>query len=164
MKRIICMGNRYSPEDSAGPKVYDRLLQSALPRDTEVIDGGLAGLDLLRFFDGAECVLFVDSVSGFGRPNDIVVLDAGDVSAYAGGTYDHSSGLAYLLRVLPQVCDGAVPDIMLVGIEAGSDDETIDEAATLALSVFDEHRTPGTLFRPGIRERRNAYENQRNAD
>ena len=74
MKRIICIGNCYTPDDAAGPKVYDRLLQCALPNDIEVIDGGLAGLNLLRFIDNAERVVFVDNVSGFGQPNEIVVL------------------------------------------------------------------------------------------
>jgi len=42
MKRIICIGNGYIPEDAAGHKVYDRILQQPLPHDIEVIYGGLA--------------------------------------------------------------------------------------------------------------------------
>ena len=37
-KRIICVGNRYRPEDSAGPMVYDQLVNDKLPKDIEVID------------------------------------------------------------------------------------------------------------------------------
>lgn len=135
MKRIICIGNCYTPEDAAGPKVYDRLLQHTLPHDIEVIDGGLAGLNLLRFMDGAERVVFVDNVSGFGQPNEIIVLEAEDVVTFAGNGYDHSSGLAYLLRVLPEVCEGSVPQILLMGIEVDPDDGTIDKAASLALKI-----------------------------
>lgn len=138
MKRIICIGNCYTPEDAAGPKVYDRLLQHTLPHDIEVIDGGLAGLNLLRFMDGAERVVFVDNVSGFGQPNEIIVLEAEDVATFAGNGYDHSSGLAYLLRVLPEVCEGSVPQILLMGIEVGQDDGTIDKAASLALKIAEE--------------------------
>ncbi len=146
MKRIICIGNCYTPEDAAGPKVYDRLLQHTLPHDIEVIDGGLAGLNLLRFMDGAERVVFVDNVSGFGQPNEIIVLEAEDVATLAGNEYDHSSGLTYLFRVLPEVCDGAVPQILLVGIELGTDDGTIDKAASLALKIAIEKRRPNTRF------------------
>ena len=37
-KRIICVGNRYRPEDSAGPMVYDQLVSDRLPKDIEVIE------------------------------------------------------------------------------------------------------------------------------
>lgn len=141
-KRIICIGNRYIPEDAAGSKVYERLLQGALPLDVEVIDGGLAGLNLLRFVEGAERVVFVDSVSGFIQPNEnkenengIVVLEAADVAPVAGSRYEHSAGLVYLLRVLPDVCDGIVPHMLLVGIEGQPDEEVIDKAAALAVKI-----------------------------
>jgi hydrogenase maturation protease len=143
MKRIICIGNRYIPEDAAGPEVYERLLQYALPSDVEAIDGGLAGLNLLRFIEGAERVVFVDRVSGFGQPDpgkrdrsrEIVVLEAADVTVAAEGQYDHSAGLAYLLHVLPEVCEGAMPPILLVGIEGHPDERVIDQAAALALEM-----------------------------
>jgi len=134
MKRIICIGNRYVPEDAAGSQVYERLLQDALPSDVQVIDGGLAGLNLLPFIEGAERVVFVDSVSGFGE-NGIVVLKAADVAAAAESGYGHAAGLAYLLRVLPDVCDGTVPHILLVGIEGQPNKNTIAQAAVLALHI-----------------------------
>ncbi len=150
MKRIICIGNRYDPEDAAGPEVYKRLLQYTLPPDVEVIDGGLAGLDLLRFIEGAERVVFVDRVAGFGQSklgeqdmsSQIVVLEAADVAAVAGSRYEHSAGLAYLLRVLPEVSEDVVPHILLVGIEGHPDTGIIDAAASLALkiAVEDGHR------------------------
>ncbi len=150
MKRIICIGNRYILEDAAGPKVYERLRHCLLPHDIEVIDGGLAGLNLLRFVEGAEQVVFVDSVSGFGQPNpagrdvssQIVVLEAADVTAAVESKYDHAAGLAYLWQVLPQVCEGNVPHILLVGIEGYPDEKIVDEAATLALQIVVEGSRP----------------------
>ncbi|MFC1975804.1 hydrogenase maturation protease [Chloroflexota bacterium] len=143
MKRIICIGNPYIPEDTAGPKVYKRLLQYTLPNDVEIIDGGLAGLDLLRFVEGAERVVFVDRVSGFGQPNsgkqdancEIVVLDAANIASVAANRYDHAAGLAYLLHVLPEVCENPVPPTVLVGIEGHPDKRVIDKAAALALEI-----------------------------
>ncbi len=140
MKRIICIGNRYVREDAAGPAVHRRLLRGALPPDVEVIDGGLAGLDLLRFVEGAARVVFVDAVRGLGpseRPNGagVVVLEAADAAALATDRYDHGAGLPYLLRILPQVCEGALPPVLLVGIEGTADDAVIDRAAALALQA-----------------------------
>jgi hydrogenase maturation protease len=145
MKRIICIGNRYVPEDAAGLRVYDQLVHMSLPQDIEVIDGGLAGLDLLQFIEGAERVVFVDRIVGFSQPQPgqgqwnesdaIVVLDTSDVTALATRRYDHTAGLAYLLRVLPMVCEGVIPSIQLVGIKSYPCDEVVRKATEIALNI-----------------------------
>ena len=137
MKRIICIGNRYAAEDAAGPAVYDHLRRLELPAGLELIDGGLAGLDLLRYLEGAEQVVFVDSVSGAQRGdlNTVVILAEEEVAARASSRYDHAAGLAYLLRVLPEVCEGALPQVSLVGIQGHPDQAAIHEAAALALKI-----------------------------
>lgn len=135
MNRIICIGNRYVVEDAAGPAVHDFLWRRPLPADIEVIDGGLAGLDLLRTVEGAERVVFVDSLMGYADKPGVYPLDPWAVVAEAAGGYGHESGLAYLLRVLPAVCEGALPEIFLIGIEGPLQEETIAEAADLALGI-----------------------------
>ena len=135
MRRIICIGNRYAAEDAAGPAVYDYLRRLELPASLELIDGGLAGLDLLRHLEGAEQVVFVDSVSGFGDLSRVLILAEEEVAALASSRYDHSAGLAYLLRILPEVCEGALPQVRLVGIEGHPDQAAIHEAAALALKI-----------------------------
>ena len=134
-KRIICVGNRYRPEDSAGPMVYDQLVSDRLPRDIEVIDGGLAGLNLLRFIHGADRVVFIDAVNGFRPSGGVIVLDAEDASRHADTIFGHSAGLAYCLRILPEVHDGKLPDIFVVGIEGTTDPNTILKAAEMSLKI-----------------------------
>ncbi len=136
MRRIICIGNRYVVEDAAGPAVYDYLRQLQLPAGVELIDGGLAGLDLLRYVEGAEQVVFVDSMSGNCCSPRVHVLAGEEVARLAGSRYDHSAGLAYLLRVLPALCGRSVPQVRLVGIEGLPDQETIHAAAALALEII----------------------------
>ena len=144
MKRIICVGNRYAPSDAAGPRVYDRLAVMALPCDVEVVDGGVAGLNLLHLAEGVERVVFVDAVEGFGRPGEVVVVSATDAAAGSGARYDHSAGLGYLLRVLPAVCDGPPPDVLLVGIEGPAGDDTIAAAADACVEAAADGRRPST--------------------
>jgi len=134
-KRIICVGNRFAPEDAAGSRVYARLLQLETPLEVEVIDGGLGGLDLLRFLEGAERIVFVDAVKGLGQPGEVVVLRAGEVTGGMSAGYDHAAGLAYLLRVLPEVVDGTIPDVFVVGIEGFPDDGAIVAAAEASLQL-----------------------------
>ncbi len=133
MKRIICIGNRFIPEDKAGYEVYQNLKKRKLPLDLELIDGGLAGLDLLRFIEGAERIIFVDAVSGFGAQGEIRLFEAEEVAALADREFDHSAGLPYLLRVLPGIIDGECPQIFLLGIEGVPNKKTIDKASSLAL-------------------------------
>jgi hydrogenase maturation protease len=134
-KRIICVGNRYRPEDSAGPMVYDLLVSDRLPRDIEVIDGGLAGLNLLRFIHGADRVVFIDAVNGFRPSGGVIVLDAEDASRNADTIFGHSAGIAYCLRVLPEVHDGKLPEIFIVGIEGTTDPDKILKAAEMSLKI-----------------------------
>ena len=134
-KRIVCVGNRYRPEDSAGPMVYDQLVSDRLPRDIEVIDGGLAGLNLLRFMHGADRVVFIDAVNGFRPSGGVIVLDAEDASKNADAIFGHSAGIAYCLRVLPEVHDGKLPEIFVVGIEGTPDPDKILKAAEISLKI-----------------------------
>jgi hydrogenase maturation protease len=140
MKSIICVGNRYDPRDAAGPHVYDRLAAGGHAPDVELVDGGLCGLDLLRFVDGAERVVFVDSVSGFGKPGEVMILNAADVAASADGAFDHGSGLPYLLRVAPLVCEKTPAEIIVVGLEGAPDSSALDVAARMAAALAEGER------------------------
>ncbi len=134
-KRIVCVGNRYKPEDSAGPLVYEKFVNDELPENIELIDGGLAGLNLLRFMHGADRVVFIDAVNGFKPSGGVIVLDAEDASRHADTAFGHSAGLSYFLRVLPEVHDGKLPEIFVVGIEGTPDSDKIFEAAKVSLKI-----------------------------
>ena len=134
MRRIVCVGSRLVAEDGAGPAVYDLLSSRPLPEGIEVLDGGLGGLSLLRMADGAEGLVFVDSVSGFGAPGEVLLIPAEEVAAEA--TPDgHAGGLPFLLALLPRA--SAVPpgDVAVVGLEAPWDDDAVSRAASLAVST-----------------------------
>lgn len=135
MKRIICIGNRYVNGDAGGSAVHDLLIEGTLPDDVEVVDGGVAGLNLLSFVEGAERVVFVDSVSGFAEEDSVVVLKTDEVAETAVSGYSHSAGLPYLLRILPEVCAGAFPQIHIVGIEGVPGRNTVARAAETALDL-----------------------------
>ena len=115
--------------------VYDQLLSDKHPRDIELIDGGLAGLNLLRFMHGADRVIFIDAVNGFRPSGGVMVLDAKDASRHADTVFGHSAGLSYFLRVLPEVHDAKLPEIYVVGIEGIPDSDKILEAAKMSLKI-----------------------------
>lgn len=133
MTTIICLGNRFVPGDDAGCRVFDYLAATA-PRDLEVIDGGLCGLNLLRMVEGKNRVVFVDTVAGMAEPGAIVVLDREQVAACAG-SYGHGAGLPYLMSLLPEVCPLPLPEITLVGVEGIADAPTIRALARRCLEI-----------------------------
>jgi hydrogenase maturation protease len=114
--------------------VYDRLKQLSLPPDVDVVDGGLLGLNLLSFMKGAEQVVLIDAVHGFGRAGQVIVLQIEEVLTVADDLSDHAGGLGYLLRALPHVL-GSIPELVLLGIEGEYSEESIGRAVDAALTL-----------------------------
>jgi hydrogenase maturation protease len=133
--RIICLGNRYLPGDDTGPRVFDHLSATPLPDGVRITDGGLAGLNLLSLFEGERRVVLIDALAGFAPKGDVAVV--GRQEAVDGGPHrhGHAGGLAYLLAVLPEVCEGEVPEVLLVGTEGTADESTIRKIAERALAL-----------------------------
>lgn len=135
---IICIGNRFVQEDVAGLAVLAELEKmQPLPPQIDLIEGGLAGLNLLPLLEQGGRVVFVDSVKGFTQPGEIILLDCWkEMPRHDAGHFDHGAGLAYLLAVLPRVCDGEPPqEITLVGLEGQCTEKTIKHAARLSLNI-----------------------------
>lgn len=135
---IICIGNRFVDSDAAGPLVFDRLrAMQPLPPGIELIEGGLAGLNLLPLLEQGGRVIFVDAVRGFAEAGELVLLDRQEiVGTESQPHFDHGAGLPYVLAMLPQVCDGELPEeIFLLGLEGGCSMQTIERAAGLSIAV-----------------------------
>ncbi len=135
---IICIGNRFVAEDTAGLAVLASLeAMRPLPATIELVEGGLAGLNLLPWLEQGGRVVFVDAVRGFAQPGEIVLLDHQEIiSNLVEPHFDHEAGLAYLLAVLPKVCEGDLPEeVVLVGLEGECTAETIERAAKLSLTL-----------------------------
>ncbi len=133
--RIICIGNRFHQRDCAGPMIFDCLVQHELGEDIELIDGGVSGLDLLQFVDGATCLVFVDTITQVDDPDGVVVLRRQEIAPPPDGLLDHASGLSYLLHIMPEVCDGPIPKTFVVGIESPPTSTTVERAATVCLEL-----------------------------
>lgn len=136
MKRIICVGNRYLAADAAGPRVFDYLVARELPTGVEVIDGGIAGLNLLGLVEGAERVVFVDAVTGF-FPQGVVILPARAIPP-PHAAFDHAAGVEYLFSLIPQVCDNPPAELYLVGLEGAADAALIARAGQASLRLASE--------------------------
>jgi hydrogenase maturation protease len=137
---IICIGNRLVSEDATGLLVYDRLQAiEPLPAGIELIEGGLAGLNLLPLLEQGGRVVFVDAVHGFAAPGEIVLLDSREIKGTERESllhFDHGAGLPYLLAVLPAVYEGELPEeIFLVGLEGQCSTSTLERAAGMSIAI-----------------------------
>ncbi|KJR99224.1 MAG: hypothetical protein VR65_17670 [Desulfobulbaceae bacterium BRH_c16a] len=135
---IICIGNRFVAEDAAGLLVFDCLqAMQPLPHGIELIEGGLIGLNLLPLLEQGGRVVFVDAVKGFAEAGEVVLLDRQEIlDTESQPHFDHGAGLPYVLAVLPQVCDGILPEeIVLLGLEGECTKQTIERAAAMSIAV-----------------------------
>lgn len=135
---IICIGNRFVAGDEAGLLVFDRLNnRPEFPEGIALIEGGLAGLNLLPLLETGGRIVFVDAVKGFSDSGGVIILEHKDILGSTSQLhYDHGAGLPYMLAVLPQVCDGELPEeIMLVGLEGECTSQLIEHAADISLTV-----------------------------
>jgi hydrogenase maturation protease len=132
---VVCVGNRLVPEDSLGPEVHDWLSLRRLPREVELVDGGVRGLDLLGAVERARHVVFVDAVAGLGPAGEVLVVDGPSAARAARSGFGHDGGLEYLLGCLPHVCEGEPPGYCLVGAEGPADAALVARVGERALEL-----------------------------
>lgn len=138
-RAVICIGNRYVNRDALGCRVFDCLQdkpfeQMAAEAHTEVIDGGLCGLDLLRTLEGRQRVVFVDALATPPAAGEMAVFDGAAIAAQADG-YGHSAGLPYLLTMAAHACVPPLPAIFLVGACNSVDENLPHKLAQRSLEI-----------------------------
>jgi hydrogenase maturation protease len=132
---IICIGNRLIERDALGGRVFDALADlPALPADTDLIDGGLKGLDLLGYVDGRCRVIFVDALDEASFEPGVRVLTREAVAAFST-SYGHDAGLPYLLSLLPKLCQQSLPEILLVGAAGPATPTTVEKIVECCLEI-----------------------------
>ena len=135
--RIICVGNRHIEGDDLGPRVHDMLREGPLPEDTEIMDGGLCGIDLMGAVQGAGRVVFVDSIEGFGPEGEVVILSMEEVAGLAKPGFGHSSGIPFLLKMLPAVSEGPMPEISVIGAGGPVGEASVARTAKACLGIIE---------------------------
>ena len=136
--RIICIGNRLIENDRAGVLVYDLLAAQTMPTHTELIEGGISGLNLLCFLENAGTVVFVDTVSGFTTPGGVVVLNKTQIKLHAQNFITTTMPVSPMFwRCCPMYVTLRYPGkFFWLGLETPARESAIEHAATLSLSLI----------------------------
>ncbi len=99
---IICVGNRFVNSDASGMKVYDILSKAERNPGIVLVEGGMAGLNLLAVIKDSNRVIFVDTVRGFSEEKGISLLTCDEILKKTKHMiYDHNGGFLYLIKCLP---------------------------------------------------------------
>ncbi|PPK76767.1 hydrogenase 3 maturation protease [Methylobacter tundripaludum] len=115
-RHIVCFGNELHGDDGFGIRVYAQLCRLTWPKDVEVFNAGIAGLNALRFLEDCCQVILVDALANFGNVGEVFLLRPEDLADRPEQLTGHGLGIPYLLEAL-KVIREPQPDILIVGVE-----------------------------------------------
>lgn len=117
---VLGLGDLLRRDDGFGPRVVQWLEQHArFPANVELVDAGTAGLHVLTWLAGAECVLFVDAIEAGARPGELLGYPLAELlSGRAPGPRlsAHQPELRELFK-LAELAGGAPRDALMLGVE-----------------------------------------------
>lgn len=122
---VLGIGNVLLRDEGVGVVVARALVEAQaagrvhLPRETEIVDGGTLGLDLLPMFQDASAVVLVDAVNLGQAPGTVTILRDDDVqAAFSRHVSPHQIGVGDLVAAARLM--GTMPErLTLVGIQPG---------------------------------------------
>ena len=119
MQHVICFGNLLLGDDGFGIHVFRQLTGGCvLPRHVKVIEGGVAGLQALPYFENCRKAIVVDALRSAGIVGSVYRLELEDLSDPEAEFSLHSFGVNHLLKVLPTYLgEAAMPDVVVIGAE-----------------------------------------------
>jgi hydrogenase maturation protease len=137
---VLGLGNLLLRDEGIGVHIV-RILEERkiLPPRIELIDGGVATLDVVEMFDENDRLIVIDAVRGGEEPGAIYTFRPGDVkSKYCATTSLHQLSFLEALRMASQI--GKVPaSITIIGVEPA------DMQFGMELSLVIKEKIPGII-------------------
>jgi len=118
MIRVICCGNPFRGDDGVGLDVFKRLKKETFPRQVQIIEGGILGINLLPLFYGCDQVILVDSILMNETPGHLQWVTMADVLQNRPARISsHEINPVQLMTLWHQLnTDSAISNILLLGI------------------------------------------------
>lgn len=116
--RILAVGNRYLYPDNAALMVYDEVMKMQNMSNTEWIDGGLGGLNLVSYFENIKNILILDYMPNT-KHLTLFTLES-ILQEINIKEYSHETALFYLLKSLSTLVE-TVPNITLLSCNPQED-------------------------------------------
>ncbi|MBN2168739.1 MAG: HyaD/HybD family hydrogenase maturation endopeptidase [Actinobacteria bacterium] len=113
---LIGIGNTLMKDDGVGVHAA-RFLKSRVPRDVDVIEGGVYSIDLLYSMEGCSKVLFIDGIDAGEEPGAIFRFTPDDIREKSSGPLSvHEIGVMDLIRTA-KLIGQEPPEITLFAVQ-----------------------------------------------
>jgi hydrogenase maturation protease len=118
---ILGVGNILLGDEGIGIRVVEALENRfQFPEEVMVLDGGTAGIELLRYIDGRDLLILIDAMQAGLPPGTVFKVEGEDVAKrFMTRITPHQIGLSDLLAA-GILCDQIPQRITLFGIEPQS--------------------------------------------
>ena len=131
---IIGIGNFIMKDEGVGIHAVQKLFETSLPQDVEVMDGGTDAMDLLSVFQTFERIIVIDALKAGGEPGTIYRVTPEEIMEDPKRPLSlHEMGLLDVLLMARQL--GGHGEVVIIGVEpkeiACSIDLTPEVKATL---------------------------------
>jgi hydrogenase maturation protease len=153
---VLGIGNVLLTDEGVGVRTLKELERRfSFPANVELLDGGTAGIELLRHIRNRDCLIIIDAMKSGQVPGTILRVAGEDVpAAFRTRISPHQLGLSDLLAAA-MLTDELPKNLVLFGVEPESIDIGLDLTETveanlgkLIEAVADELRAAGCSLVP----------------
>ena len=133
---VLGIGNALLTDEGIGIRALKELERKfSFPANVELLDGGTAGIELLRHIRKRDYLIIIDAMKCDQKPGTVVRLEGNEVpAAFRTRISPHQLGLSDLLAAA--MLTGEIPrKLVLYGIEPESIDVGLDLTETVEASV-----------------------------
>lgn len=133
---ILGVGNVLLGDEGIGIRIIEELENSyAFGTDIELLDGGTAGIELLRYIEGKDLLIIIDAMRAGHPPGTVFRVEGEDVpKKFMSKVSPHQIGLSDLLAA--GILSNNIPqNIVLFGVEPESLATGIYITDTVKLSI-----------------------------
>ena len=133
---VLGLGNVLLQDDGVGIRVVERFLERYdPPAGVRVLDGGVRGLSLLPYLEGASRLIIVDAIQAGQPPGTLTRLAGEDISKKLGPKLSiHQEGLADLLWAALAI-DTYPQEVILWGVEPERIETSLELSPAVAAQI-----------------------------
>ncbi len=153
---VLGIGNVLLTDEGIGVRALNELERRyTFPENVELLDGGTAGIELLRHIRNRDYLIIIDAMKFNQEPGTVTRVEGLDVpAAFRTRISPHQLGLSDLLAAA-MLTDELPPNLVLFGVEPENLDIGLDLTDTVEASVekltgaiIDELRSIGCAIVP----------------
>ncbi len=133
---VLGIGNVLLTDEGVGVRALKELERRfTFPANVELLDGGTAGIELLRHIRNRDCLIIIDAMKWGQEPGTVVRVEGDDVpAAFRTRISPHQLGLSDLLAAA-MLTDELPKKLVLFGVEPVSIDIGLDLTDTVEASL-----------------------------